>query len=252
LRNGVISAAMLVLAACVGAEPDASAPSGEIAARAPVLAPDMASLERGLQRINAYSIAYIPGSYSPDRPAPFILLLHGARGRADNMIRRFEAEAEKRGVILLAVDSEGRTWDVMVALAESPNRMPSYGGDPARIDAALKETFARYAVDPAKVAVSGFSDGAGYAVSLGAENAPLFRHVMAFSAGVLMPFFAEGKTRVFISHGTKDRIIPVDSPRLNIVPVLRNAGFEVEWREFDGGHEIPPAIMSEAFDWFLE
>lgn len=245
----LVCAAMLLLAACADGPGSAPAPGGEITAR--VSAPTQPSSQHGLQRIEGGAQLYVPDSISPDRPAPFILLLHGAGGRGENMIRRFRDEADKRGIILLAPDSADRTWDVMASMGDNPGRMPSYGRDPARIDAVLKEAFARCNIDPRKVAIAGFSDGAGYALSLGAENAPLFRHVMAFSAGVLMPFSAEGKTRVFISHGTKDRIIPIDSPRNDIIPALRSAGFDVEVHEFDGGHEIPPEIMKQALDWFL-
>jgi predicted esterase len=36
-----------------------------------------------------------------------------------------------------------------------------------------------------------------------------------------------------------------------IVPELRNAGYDVTYREFDGGHEVPAEISEEALDWFL-
>ena len=237
----------IAVAACAEG-PAPAPPTGEITARvAPLAQP---SAEHGLRRI-ASAALYVPDGISADRPAPFILLLHGAGDRGENMIRRFRDEADKRGIILLAPDSEGRTWDVMVSLGDRPGQPPRYGDDPARIDAALKEVFARYNIDPRKVAIAGFSDGAGYALSLGAENGPLFRSIMAFSAGVLMPFSPEARPRVFISHGTKDRIIPISSPKNDIIPALRGAGFDVEFHEFDGGHEIPPAIMKQALDWFL-
>src|SRR6185295_17264118 len=159
---------LLLFAACAEGPGAAPPPGGEITAR--VSAPTQLSAQHGLQRLAGGAQLYVPDSLALDRPAPFILLLHGAGGKGENMIRRFREEADRRGIILLAPDSADRTWDVMAAMGDSPGRMPGYGRDPARIDAALKEVFARYAIDPKKVAIAGFSDGAGYALSLGAEN----------------------------------------------------------------------------------
>jgi phospholipase/carboxylesterase len=30
---------------------------------------------------------------------------------------------------------------------------------------------------------------------------------------------------------------------------VRDAGYDVRYREFDGGHTVPPAIAREAFAW---
>lgn len=250
----LISAVFVALAACASTSAGQTSPgkdSGEIATR--VKAPASPSMKRGLQHLGNATRAelYVPESIPANAPAPLLLLLHGAGGRGDGMIRRFRAEADRRGFILLAPESAGRTWDVMLAMGDNPGRAPSYGGDVARIEAALAETIARYAIDPRKVAIAGFSDGAGYALSLGAENAQLFPYVIGFSAGVLMPFSYEGTTRVFISHGKKDRVIPLSVPETSIVPTLRQVGFDVTFTEFDGGHEIPSAIMTQALDWFL-
>jgi predicted esterase len=35
------------------------------------------------------------------------------------------------------------------------------------------------------------------------------------------------------------------------VPALRDAGLDVTYMEFDGGHEVPPAIAAAGLDWFL-
>jgi phospholipase/carboxylesterase len=51
----------------------------------------------------------------------------------------------------------------------------------------LEETFSRYAVDPARLAVGGFSGGASYALSLGSDTGHLFTYVLAFSPGFMAP-----------------------------------------------------------------
>ncbi len=125
-----------------------------------------------------------------------------------------------------------------------------YGPDLALIDRALEQTFSRYAVAPERVAVGGFSDGASYALSLGITNGDLFTHVIAFSPGFMVPAGQAGSPRTFISHGTRDGVLPIDRCSRTIVPQLQRTGYEVRYREFDGGHTISPDIALEAVGWF--
>ena len=57
---------------------------------------------------------------------------------------------------------------------------------------------------------------------------------------------------VFISHGTEDTALPIDETSRHIVPQLRREGYDVRYREFSGGHVIPPAIAREAVERFLD
>ena len=159
-----------------------------------------------------------------------------------------------RGIILLAPDSVARTWDIAMSLERQGARAetPEFGADVARIDDAMSQVFSRYAIDPALVAVIGFSDGASYSLSLGARNSSLFRNIIAIAPGMLVPGATQAPSRVFIAHGRKDRVIPFDLSDKGFTPALRQAGFEVEFAPFDGGHELTPAIISKALDWFLK
>ncbi|HEY9577756.1 MAG TPA: hypothetical protein VIR64_08795, partial [Pseudobacillus sp.] len=82
-------------------------------------------------------------------------------------------QADEAGLILLALSSRGPTWDMILGRGR-------FGHDVAAIDAALEEAFSSYAVDPGRVAVGGYSDGASYALSLGISNGDLFGNVLAF------------------------------------------------------------------------
>jgi len=108
-------------------------------------------------------------------------------------------------------------------------------------------------VDPRKIAVCGFSDGASYALGLGMSNGDLFRGVMAFSPG-FVPSGVEraGTPRIFISHGTKDQILPIDECSRRLVAQLKQTGYEVKFQEFDGPHAVPPEIARTAMEWFLK
>ena len=169
-----------------------------------------------------------------------LLLLHGAGGTGGGVLRRIRDAAEEAGVAVLAPDSRSSTWDAVRV---------GFGPDVAFIDRALARAFETLAVDPERVAIGGFSDGATYALSLGLVNGDLFRRIVAFSPGFLVSGLRVGKPGVFISHGTSDQILPIDRTSLMIVPGLRQRGYEVSFHEFDGGHEVPPAIAKEGVAW---
>jgi phospholipase/carboxylesterase len=104
-------------------------------------------------------------------------------------------------------------------------------------------------VDPARLAIGGFSDGASYALSLGLANGDLFPRVVAGSPGFVVSATPHGRPRFFISHGTSDQILPIDQCSRRIVPRLKSMGYDVTFREFVGRHELPPAIANEALRW---
>lgn len=224
----------------------ANAAAGELAARPrAVVADDAAPV--GLQRLDERgersSLLYVPTRYRADHPAPLVLMLHGAGGVADHSIGLLQRYAEERGVIVLAPTSNAASWDII-----SGQR---YGPDVGAIDQALGRVLARYAVDPKRLAVGGFSDGASYALSLGIINGGLFSHIIALSPGFMAPVSPEGLPRIFISHGVKDRVLPIDACSRTLALRLKKAGYDLEYIEFPGGHSVPEHIMEEAFDWFL-
>ena len=186
---------------------------------------------------------YVPAGNRTVRPAPLVLLLHGAGEDARDALAQLRGQADEAGLILLAPGSRGPTWDLIL------NR-GRYGPDVAAIDRALGHAFSRCAVDPERVGVGGYSDGASYALSLGLANGDLFSHVLAFSPGFLTPTGQRGSPRIFVSHGTRDGWLPIDSCSRRIVPRLERAGYEVRYREFEGGHVVPPDVTREAASWF--
>jgi phospholipase/carboxylesterase len=190
------------------------------------------------------SYLYVPASYRADRPAPLVLLLHGAGGHARQGLDLLRSLADAAGLLLLAPASRDHTWDLLVDRR--------YGPDAAMIDQALEQTFSRYAIDPERLAIGGFSDGASYALSLGISNGDLFTHVIAFSPGFVAPAGHTGSPRIFVSHGTRDGVLPIDRCSRRIVPELERCGYEVLYKEFDGGHTILPEIAQEAVGWFTQ
>ena len=171
-------------------------------------------------------------------------MLHGSKGDAQSGISPFLDFADEAGLVLLAPESrDPRDWDFV---------FPGYyGPDVQFIDRALKQTFDRLAVDAGRLAIEGFSDGASYAISLGLANGDLFTHVIAFSPGLVDQVDQRGgQPSIFIAHGTRDEVLPIDASSGRRVLRLERDGYEVRFRKFDGGHKVPPEIAHEAVDWF--
>jgi predicted esterase len=101
-------------------------------------------------------------------------------------------------------------------------------------------------VDPDRLAIAGFSDGATYALSVGLAQGLLFHHVLAFSPGFVIPAPRVGRPAIFISHGTADPVLPIDRCSRRIVPALRADGYPVRYHEFVGGHSVPASIATAA------
>jgi phospholipase/carboxylesterase len=187
-------------------------------------------------------VLYVPPGYRPEQAAPLIVMLHGAGGQAKPSLDVLRPAADRDGLLLLAPQSRGSTWDAIRG---------DFGPDAKQIDRDLAEVFSRYSVDPARVAIAGFSDGASYALSLGLSNGELFKAIVAFSPGFIPPNDFRGKPRVYVSHGTRDDVLPIDLCSRALVPRLRSRGYAVAYREFDGPHAVPQEIVGEAVRWLL-
>lgn len=193
---------------------------------------------------------YVPASYTPDREHPLLVLLHGANTNGVGWLRSYASRADTTGTILLATDSRYVTWDVLLAnLGPDYDPVGGFGPDVEFLDNALAWTFDRCAIDPARLTIAGFSDGASYALTLGVANGDLFSRTIAHSPGTIVPVNHYGTPRFFVSHGTRDAVLPIDQCSRRLVPELQGEGYDVTYVEFSGDHEIPPEIADESFAW---
>ena len=171
-----------------------------------------------------------------------VVALHGAGGQPAGAIRLFDQVADRVGLAILAPASIGSTW-AMLRSGPDP--------DTPALDTALDKLFQAHPFDPARVAIAGFSDGASYALSLGLANGNLFPKVVAFSPGFEAADRHQGRPGFFITHGTRDEVLPISRTSRRLVPTLRGNGYDVIYQEFDGGHAVPPELAVEAADWIL-
>jgi predicted esterase len=169
-------------------------------------------------------------------------MLHGAGASAFDILAMIVEAAERHSVIVLAPDSRGRTWEVI---------QREYGPDVMFLDRALDQVFRTCAIDPKHIAIAGFSDGASYALSIGLINGRMFSDILAFSPGFAAPTRTEDAPRIFVSHGREDPVLPIERCGQRVAAALKESGYDVEYREFSGGHVVPAELIEVAFARFL-
>ena len=239
------SALLLTAAAVIGCnDPASSSEFHGDATLSTEIEPPTSSLSPGMHPLGLDTLRdgrlFIPSNYDHNTPTTLVLLLHGAAGSGNGIATAFQALAESSGVVLLAPDSRLSSWDLIIR---------DYGPDVDFIDEALAWAVDHVNIDPNRLTIAGFSDGATYALGIGLSNGNLFKRVIAFSPGFLLVKKTAGKPPVFITHGVSDPILPIATASRAIVPALEDAGYTVDYTEFPGGHVVDQDLAEEAFTW---
>jgi len=206
------------------------------------------SAPRAVLNLPDDALAYVPATARES--APLVVLLHGAGQAGDAMIARFQGDADKLGLVLLAPKSRGATWDVVSRAGMASMLGPSalggvyrYPGSPdgARIAAAEAALAAVVQTDPARRVLLGFSDGASFALAYGTARKTSYAAVIAVAPGLATHAASPARRRtVIVLHGRADTVLPLAFTEGTIVPALRDAGLAVRLQTFAGGHVIPP------------
>jgi phospholipase/carboxylesterase len=154
------------------------------------------------------ALLQVPSTAAAGTPSPLVVLFHGAGSSAHAGIGLLRDHGERAGLLLLAPQSGAATWDVIHG---------GFGPDVERLDDDLAEVFASCPVAADHIALGGFSDGASYALSLGLGNGDLVSDLVAFSPGFVRPAGRSGRPRIFVTHGTRDPVLPIQRSSRRIV-----------------------------------
>jgi phospholipase/carboxylesterase len=194
----------------------------------------------GLDEGGRDGIVYIPNSAR--HGSPLMLLFHGFSGNGRDAIETVRPQASQYGVIVAAPDSLGQTWDILEKGHFGPGR---FGPDLGFINRVMELVRERYS--PARVAVSGISDGASYALCIGPCNGFT---TIAFSPGFAFPGETDERPPIFISHGTRDQVL-LFQHAIGIADSFGDRGYPLTFHVFDGGHTVPSEVVDVAFAWWL-
>lgn len=188
------------------------------------------------------TVLVVPEGLEADKPVPLLVMFHGSSGSAEKVLPFLEEHAEKHRFLLLVPQSTYYTWDLSVG---------GNGPDLERLDRALAEVAACFALDRDRIGFAGFSDGASYSLSVGLTNGHLLSHVIAFSGGYMNLYLPSGMPRIFIAHSPEDEQLPLAASKSKHVDKLQAAGYDLEYFEFNGRHVIHPHVVGKGIDFFL-
>jgi phospholipase/carboxylesterase len=193
-----------------------------------------------------------------------VVLLHGWRAHGDDLVPLAEELAHPRARFLipaapLAEPGGGRAWwriDATDRPAEvhsdelPPNYQPHPQVTAARqaVQALLRDARQRWSPDA--IALVGFSQGAMLALDLALAADPPVARVAVLSGTLLadsLPALHVKKPalpEVFVSHGRADTMLPFANG-VSIESVLTRYGYPVSLVPFEGGHQIPPVVVTQ-------
>lgn len=181
-------------------------------------------------------VALVPNGYSPKKPCPTVLLLHGNGGRAAGFLQNVKAFA-------------GKSPALLIALERCDNQQKAEGYATKYLEALRRQ----FAIADGKLFALGFSGG-GFRlwddVVCNAEAVGLFRGVVL--AGSARQNFdppekpASAPTVILVGD-PKDTNFTESGPAAE--KALAAKGYEVIVLEHGAGHSMPAPEMKDVFAW---
>ncbi len=193
----------------------------------------------------AYRLAmHVPPTYRPSRRYGLVVCLHGAGFTGEEYLDRWLPRLDDN-YLLVCPTYPGGAWFTRHA--------------EALVIATIRHVAREYDIDPDRIFLTGMSNGGIGAWLIGMHHAPLFAGIAPMASGldaVLMPFLENLRnTPIYIVHGEKDQVMPVELSR-SISRKLDALGYPYVYREHQGehpmagGHYFPREELPELVKWF--
>ncbi len=192
----------------------------------------------------AYHLALsVPPTYQSVNSYGLLVCLHGAGFTGEAYLERWQARLGD---------------DYVLACPTTPMGAWFTRGAEELVLATIRSVQRRYHIDPDRIFLTGMSNGGIGAWVIGMHDAPLFAGIVPMASGldnVLLPFLANLRsTPIYIIHGVKDQVMPVEFSR-RITSELTKLGYPFVYREHDrehpmaGGHYFPREELPELVTW---
>jgi len=176
---------------------------------------------------------FVPEGASPANPAPLVLDLHGTFGSGDSQRAdsQFLAVAEEHGFVVAWPDSLGDSWRAFSRFG------PAGVDDVGFLLALVDEIGSRAAIDPARVYVTGTSNGGAMTQRLACDAADVFAAFVALAAatpaGDLNGCTPVRPVPMLTLRARNDQLIPFgggETEEVNFMTIeVRSAIEEREW-----------------------
>lgn len=189
---------------------------------------------------------YVPETCTPETPLPLVVALHGGSGRGRDWLWSWVRAARSVGAIVAAPTSQGPTWAIQGEDRDTP-----------RLNQIVEFLRGGWPIDPARILLTGMSDGGTFTWTGGLEAESPFTH-LAPVAAAFHPMLAQmadaDRVRglpIHILHGAQDWMFPAAMAR-EAERFMRAAGADVTFREVsDLSHTYGPDLSTIILEWLL-
>lgn len=200
-----------------------------------------------------------PGSVESDAPA--VVLVHG-RGANERDLLPIGAQLPEE-LHVLSVQAPDQmhgpdsfTWyDLDLSAGGLHASQPDPDGFRRSLDLLyefVEEAVEAYDLDPDRIGLLGFSQGAITSLSALLEQPEAYRWVAALNGYLAESHAAEAESAagkpVFIGCGSADQVIPPERAE-NAAKTLEEAGSEVRFETYNVGHGTTPTEVSDVVAW---
>jgi phospholipase/carboxylesterase len=189
---------------------------------------------------------YVPESCDPATPAPVAFVLHGGSGRGRAFLWSWLRAARSLGVILVAPTAIGQTWAIQGSDPDTPHL--------AAILDIVRET---WSIDPARILLSGMSDGGTFTYTSGLASDSPFTHLAPVAAAFhpMLAAMADGERMkglpLHIMHGVRDWMFPVQMAE-EAARHFTARGAAVAFQRIDDlSHAYGADLSSMILDWLV-
>ena len=185
----------------------------------------------------------VPLTYQPEKGYGLVVCLHGAGFTGEAYLERWQSRLGDEYILVCPTYPAGAWYT---------RRAENF------VLAVIRTVAKRYHIDPDRIFLTGMSNGGIGAWLIGMHHAPMFAGIAPMASGlddVLMPFLANLRnTPVYIIHGAKDQVMPVDLSR-SLSRELAALGYPHVYREHQqehpmaGGHFFPREELPDLVRW---
>ncbi|NGM83196.1 esterase [Paenibacillus sp. 7124] len=204
-----------------------------------------------------YSVV-LPEGYTEGKRYPVLFALHGKGSNEQDMLGL--AEPLKNEFILIGIRGDlpmgqGYQYYELRSLGNPIREM--FDRAVGRLEAFIEYATEKYAVDPARRYVLGFSQGAILAMTLALTMGERIKGIVALNGYI--PDFVKTEypqrsvinMSIFISHGEFDPVFPVKIG-YETAAYFKNLNDRVNFKTYPSGHEVTGANRRDVMNFLLE
>lgn len=197
----------------------------------------------------------LPSHYNPDQRYPVIFALHGMGSDEQDMLRLMEPMQSDFIIVAIRgpiVQGSGYAYFQIKSIGNPIREL--YDASVLGLQQLIADLSGKYAIDPKRRYIAGFSQGAIMAMTLSLIMGDAIKGIVAMSGYI--PQFVKDEYKlqpdselsVFISHGDQDHLFPLQLGEDN-ANFFRQHTHHVTYVPYNGGHQVTPDLYQQFQQW---